>query len=89
MRALISLALIACVAGCASQAELIAQKQREVDRMIQLYGPACEKLGYQANSDPWRDCILRLSTKDSLDRYNYPTTINCFGSFGFSQCTTF
>jgi hypothetical protein len=75
MRAFMVLMLLsAIVAGCATTAERSAQLEREVDQMIQYYGPACEKLGYQSNSDPWRDCILRLSAKDSLENYmmRYP-----------------
>ncbi len=88
MRILMFLAVIAALAGCATPAERAAQVQREVDEMIQVYGPACEKLGYKADSDPWRQCILRLSEKDSYQR-GYPATTNCFGHRGFMQCTTF
>ena len=64
--------------------------EREIDKMIQVYGPACEKLGFQADSDQWRDCILRLSEKDSYERYRRtPTTTDCSGHRGFFSCTTF
>lgn len=56
------------LAACATPAEQAAQMEREVDRMIVVYGPACDKLGYQTNTDLWRDCVLRLSTKDDIDR---------------------
>jgi hypothetical protein len=90
MRAITFLATIAFVAGCAGEAELIAQKQREVDQMVRIYGPACTRLGYQPDSNQWRDCVLRLSTKDSLDR-NYPARISCFGpaGLGLVDCTVF
>ena len=58
--------------------------------MIQVYGPACEKLGYTGGSDPWRDCVLRLDRKDSLERANrYPATTTCFGNRGFFNCNAF
>jgi hypothetical protein len=38
-------------AACATPEE---QAQRTLDR----YGPYCEKLGYQKNTDKWRDCIM-------------------------------
>ena len=58
--------------------------QREVNQMIQAYGPECDKLGYKRNTDPWRDCVLKLSTKDSYERYaTRPTTTTCFGHRGF------
>lgn len=80
--------LVLVVAGCATQAERAAQVQREVEQMIQLYGPGCEKLGYKNDSDPWRECVLRLAQRD--DRYNrYPISTNCIGHRGFMQCTTF
>jgi hypothetical protein len=80
--------LLLFVAGCATQAERAAQVQRDVEQMIQLYGPGCEKLGYKNDSDPWRECVLRLAQRD--DRYNrYPISTNCIGHRGFTQCTTF
>ena len=89
MRNLIAFSLAVLLAGCASQAELAAQQEREVDRMINVYGPGCEKLGFQRNTDLWRDCVLRLATKDSLEQWNFPTVINCFSGVGFARCTSF
>src|SRR3981189_2633754 len=68
MRALALFLFTMFVAGCVTQAERAAQVQRDVDDMILVYGPGCEKLGYKTDSDPWRDCVLRLSTKDRLER---------------------
>ena len=86
--------LAALIAGCAtSPAERAAQAEREVDQMIQVYGPACDKLGYKHESDPWRDCVLNLAAQDNQRRYNqyysYPMTTQCFGHRGFFNCTTF
>lgn len=88
---LIAATLIALgLAACATPAERAAQAEREVDRMIEIYGSACNKLGYQTDSDPWRDCILRLDSKDNLERYSRaPTTTTCFGRRGFFQCSAF
>lgn len=88
MRAFAMPLLIMFVAGCATQAERAAQVQRDVDEMVRVYGPGCEKLGYKADSDPWRDCVLRLATKDSLERRDFTTT-NCIGNRGFFRCSTF
>ena len=88
MRALAVSILMVFVAGCATQAERAAQVQREVEEMIRVYGPGCEKLGFKADSDQWRDCVLRLATKDSLERRDFTTT-NCIGSRGFVHCSTF
>lgn len=71
MRTSIIAALTAVVlAACASPAEQAARAEREIDYMVQIYAPACEKLGYTRNTDPWRNCILGLSTKDDIARYN-------------------
>jgi len=89
MRKFIAPILIVLLAGCATQADRTAQVQREVDEMIATYGPACEKLGYGNSTDPWRDCVLRLSAKDNLARYSTrPSTTTCFGHRGFFQCST-
>ena len=53
----------------------------------ELYGPGCEKLGYKSDSDPWRECVLRLAQRD--DRYRYPTSTTCIANHGFVQCTTY
>jgi len=88
MRAFALFVSMMFVAGCATQAERAAQVQRDVEEMVRVYGPGCEKLGFKADSDPWRDCVLRLATKDSLERRDFTTT-NCIGSRGFFHCSTF
>lgn len=91
MHKLILLFLVALLTGCVTTPEeREARMQREVDYMIQTYGPTCDKLGYKRDSDPWRDCVVKLSTKDSYERYaSYPRTTTCFGHRGFFQCTAF
>lgn len=80
------------LAGCAALTpeERAAKVEREVDEMIRIYGPACEKLGYKNDSDHWRDCVLRLSADERRQQYiNRPTTTSCIGRRGFYHCTTF
>jgi len=91
-RTLAALVLAAVVSACMTPAERAAQMEREVDEMIQVYGPACEKLGYVRDTDKWRECVLKLSAKDDLRYGRYdrrPTTTTCFGHRGFYQCSTF
>jgi hypothetical protein len=88
MRAFAVTVLVLFVAACATQAERAAQVQRDVDDMIMVYGPGCEKLGFKPDSDPWRDCIIRLATKDDIERYSRDS-INCIGHPGFFQCSRF
>jgi hypothetical protein len=92
MRRLIVPALIAALAGCATPtpAERSAQMQKEVDEMILVYGPACEKLGYRPDSDQWRECILKLNASKALETYSTrASTTQCFGHRGFFQCSSF
>jgi hypothetical protein len=67
----ILLAVVVGLVGCATPAQEAAYAQHEMDRMMVVYGPACEKLGYQAHTDPWRNCIMQLSYKDDVQRYSY------------------
>jgi len=88
MRALAISLLMLFVAGCATPEQRAAQVQREVEELIRVYGPGCEKLGFKTDSDQWRDCVLRLATKDKLERRDFTTT-NCIGSRGFFHCSSF
>lgn len=88
MRSLVASLLVLAAAGCATPAERAAAVQRDVDDMISVYGPGCETLGYASDSDPWRDCILRLAHRDDLQRRAFSTT-HCIGHRGFFQCSTF
>jgi hypothetical protein len=90
MRTTLAMTLALLLGGCATQADRAAQQQREVDDMIAVYGPACEKLGNVRDSDQWRSCILTLDTRQAIQRYRTtPTTTSCFGHRGFFNCSTF
>ena len=59
-RVLYMLALITLVTGCAS--DPAAQRKYALEQMeykLQVYGPACEKLGFEKDTDEWRTCIQR------------------------------
>ncbi|HJW25871.1 MAG TPA: hypothetical protein VJ576_13320 [Rhodocyclaceae bacterium] len=78
------------LAGCATPAEQAARMEREMDRYVQVYGPACDKLGFKRDTDPWRNCVLGLAQQDSYMRYgSYPTSTTCMGGPGLLHCTTF
>lgn len=88
--ALLSLTLLLAACAALTPEERAAKMAQEVDEMIRVYGPACEKLGFPNDSDPWRDCVLRLSADERRIQYlNRPTTTSCFGRRGFYHCTTF
>lgn len=89
---LFSLSLV-LLGGCANltPAERSALMQQEIEEMIQVYGPACGKLGYQADTDPWRECILKLNTAKNLE-YDYSTRMAppvCRSYRGFVRCEPF
>ena len=78
------------LAGCATTAERAAQMQAEVDEMVAVYGPACEKLGFQGGTDPWRNCVLGLSAQKARERYLAgPRASACWGHRGFYNCSMF
>lgn len=54
---------IMMVVGCTTVSERTAQAEHDMDVSLLIYGPACEKLGYQKDSDSWRGCVLRLDAK--------------------------
>jgi hypothetical protein len=87
---LILATLAALLCGCATTAERAAQMQAEIDDMVAVYGPACEKLGFQAGADPWRNCVLGLSAQKSRERYlASPRSSTCWGHRGFYSCSYF
>lgn len=65
MYRLIYFCLIAVFAvGCATTPEQRhAYAQREAARLKAAHGETCEKLGYQPETDRWRDCLLELENQ--------------------------
>jgi len=81
MRALMLMTASAvCLLGCTTPQEQAMKQQAEMDRMMARYGPACTQLGYAANTDPWRDCIVQSATRDGVNNGGVSTSI--FGSWG-------
>jgi hypothetical protein len=79
MRTLTLLPVALLLAACATPQERAAQKQAEIEQLMAIYGPACARLGYPANSDQWRNCIVNLSTKDEMQRYSSPSYYGGWG----------
>jgi hypothetical protein len=89
MRLIAALTIGCFVAGCATPQERADAVSRDVEDMMRVYGPGCEKLGYRPDSDPWRDCVLRLATKDQIEQHDLTTTA-CFGARrSFLHCGAF
>jgi len=89
LRFALMILLLATLPGCMTQAQRAAAAQADVEDMVKVYGPACEKLGFAKDTDPWRECILRLRTQNDARYYNHPTTTTCVGQRGFFNCTSF
>ncbi|HEX8740364.1 MAG TPA: hypothetical protein VF925_09510 [Casimicrobiaceae bacterium] len=90
LAAMVVVSVAALVGGCATQAERAAAAQREVTDMIKVYGPACEELGFKADSDAWRNCVPRLADRESDERARRSGFFtNCTGTPGFFQCSSF
>ncbi len=52
--------------ACGTPQERAAYREDPVNAMAQEYGPACAKLGYAKDSDQWRHCVMRSSTRADL-----------------------
>ncbi len=87
--ALLFVMLIPLLTACETPADRAARVKAEVEEMVREYGPGCEKLGYIRDSDPWRECILKLRTRDDIRYSTRPTTTTCVGHRGFYNCTTY
>lgn len=61
---------VAMLAACATPQERAAQARAEVEEMMVVYGPACTHMGYAAQSDAWRSCVLNLDTRAELRTYD-------------------
>lgn len=80
MRALLLTAAgVCCLLGCATPQERAQTQLAEMERMMAEFGPACSQLGYAMNSDPWRNCVVKLATENSR-RGGVSTSI--FGGWG-------
>ena len=51
LKASAAIALCVMLSACASP-------EKKAQRTLDRYGPYCEKLGYQKNTDKWRDCVM-------------------------------
>jgi hypothetical protein len=69
---LITILAALALPGCSTPEQRAANMQAEMASMMTVYGPACARLGYQANTDQWRSCVLQLSAKEDAERYGYP-----------------
>lgn len=67
-----------CLSGCTTPQDRALAQQAEVERMMAEFGPACTRVGYTPNTDPWRDCIVQSAARSG--RSGVSTSI--FGGVG-------
>ena len=63
------------LASCASNpAAEQARATRQMEYKMQVYGPACEKLGFAKDTDKWRECIQREYEQSimRIQQFSYP-----------------
>jgi uncharacterized membrane protein YgcG len=77
---ILTAATVVCLLGCSTPQERAAAQQAEMDRMIGEFGPACYQLGYPAQSDQWRNCVVQLAARNGAQRGGVSTSF--FGSWG-------
>lgn len=66
------LGLVMLLAGCASNPQQEQQKAAQrMEYKIQVYGPACEKLGFAKDTDAWRECIQREYEQTLMRQQQY------------------
>ena len=52
------------------------------NQILATYGPLCEKLGFQPNTDPWRNCVLSRYDADAQARAaRRAAAIGAYGAF--------
>ena len=81
--------LLALLSACMTPEERAAGIQKEVEAMIRIYGPGCEHMGFTKDTDPWRECILRMRAHDDERYRTRPLTTTCVGHRGFYNCTSY
>ncbi|OIR17681.1 hypothetical protein GALL_19020 [mine drainage metagenome] len=79
-----TLSVMTLLAGCASNpAEEQAKAIKQMEYKMQVYGPACEKLGFKNNTDLWRECIQKEYGQSITPQWyprNYPYWDPYYGS---------
>jgi len=66
---LIAVSALALLSGCATMEQEAARQEQEMGRMIYVYGPACQRLGFAPDTDQWRNCVIGLGQMDAMYYY--------------------
>ncbi|MDR2219994.1 MAG: hypothetical protein LBE24_05375 [Methylobacillus sp.] len=78
LQKIVLLTLVTLLAACATTPEeRRANAVREANRLKQTHGLTCERLGYERDTEKWRDCLLEMEKQRliqqqmMMDRMNY------------------
>lgn len=55
------LVLLLALTGCATP-------EQRADRMLERFGPICTRLGFEPETDKWRECVLAQGNTSTLRR---------------------
>ena len=73
---------VVLLAGCVSAEQAALNRQAEAERFRQQQAAyqrqlqnQCESIGYQPNTEPWRQCILTLHLQKQQEMANLRNTI--------------
>lgn len=77
---LLFVTLLALIGACATTPEEErANAEREAARLKQTYGYTCEQLGYEAETNKWRDCLLELENQRLMQQQMMMDRMNWYG----------
>jgi hypothetical protein len=80
------LLLATLLAACATPEQRAEQARQEMQQRIRIFGPACRDLGFAEDSDPWRQCILQLSQRETQQLRALQPPMHCVGIRGSYTC---
>ena len=80
-KTLLAALLALLLASCATTPEeRLANAEREAARLKENYGQTCERLGYEVESDKWRDCLLEMESQRLIQQAHQGDEIRMTGS---------
>lgn len=81
MKLVYAVVLPAVLIGCATP-------EQKAQRYLEVYGPVCDKLGFEKNTDNWRNCVLgQANARNSRPAYTPPkSTMTCTTTGATTQC---
>lgn len=80
------LATLLMLLGCASPQEKAQNEARkreaEMALMVVEFGPACTQVGFTANTDPWRNCVVQQAATREANKSGWSSLFGSWGRWG-------